>query len=185
VKKSTLIILALGILASPALRAEVGLEDAEGVPVGSVPQAPPLLLAQSLPGMGGRSVAGLLEPLPRIHAPSASLTALPQPLISDLMNYPNPFDTRKPGNEGHTHIVYQLFQDSKVSLEIFDLLGHRVRGWEFFPGSNGGRLGANDVVWDGTNGAGRKVSKGGYIAQIVIEAPHNTVTVTRKIAVIH
>ena len=40
-------------------------------------------------------------------------------------------------------------------------------------------------IWDGTNGADRKVSKGGYIAQIVIEAPHNIVTVTRKIGVIH
>jgi hypothetical protein len=118
-------------------------------------------------------------------SPHATNGGLPQPVISDLTNYPNPFDTRKAGLLGQTVIAYQLASDSKVSLEIYDLLGHKVRSWNFWAGVNGGRAGANTIIWDGTNEANQKVSKGGYLAEIVIETPETTVTVVRKIGVIH
>jgi hypothetical protein len=110
---------------------------------------------------------------------------LPQGLINDLTNYPNPFDSRKSGLEGQTMIAYSLTDDAPVSLEIYDLLGHKVRGWKFWAGVNGGRSGANSIAWDGTNEMGQKVSKGGYIAEIVIETSQTTVTAIRKIGVIH
>ena len=117
-------------------------------------------------------------------APS-QVVAFPQPMVSDLTNYPNPFDSRKSGMEGQTVIAYRLANDSKVTVEIYDLLGHKVRDWNLAAGVNGGRQGANSLTWDGTNGAGQKVSKGGYIAQLTLEAPETTVTVIRKIGVIH
>src|SRR3954464_8586090 len=119
-----------------------------------------------LPGMGSRA-------------------GLPEGLINDLTNYPNPFDSRKSGLEGQTVIAYSLVQDAPVSVEIYDLLGHKVRGWKFWAGVNGGRSGANSITWDGTNELGQKVSKGGYIAEIVIETSQTTVTAVRKIGVIH
>jgi hypothetical protein len=180
-KKATLIIVALTVLSAGSLRAEEGMVD-EITPTHApapAPQAPPLLLASSLPGMTDRHPAN--------HLPGMSPVsrALPQPLITDLSNAPNPFDSRKGGLEGQTQISYQLVKDAKVSLEIYDLLGRKVRGWTFDPGASGGRTGANQVLWDGTDGSGRKVSKGGYLAEIVIETPEATVTAVRKIGVIH
>lgn len=110
---------------------------------------------------------------------------LPQAVVSDLTNYPNPFDSRKTGLEGQTQISYSLAQDANVSVEIYGLMGHRVRQWDFAAGSQGGRQGANLIAWDGTNESGRKVSKGGYLAQITIETPDSAVTAVRKIGVIH
>ncbi len=110
---------------------------------------------------------------------------LPQAVITDLTNYPNPFDSRKTGLEGQTQISYSLASDANVSVELYGLMGHRVRSWEFAAGSNGGRQGPNTINWDGSNDSGRKVSKGGYLAQITIETPDTTVTAVRKIGVIH
>jgi hypothetical protein len=55
----------------------------------------------------------------------------------------------------------------------------------FTPGDNGGRAGANYVIWDGRNGFGAFVSKGGYVANIKVKSPTGTATTTRKIGVIH
>ena len=128
-----------------------------------------------LPGM--RSGGGL--PL-SIMKPS-----LPPEIISDVINAPNPFDSRKGGFEGQTRISYTLTQDASVRVTLYDLLGFRVRRWDFPAGQNGGKNGFNYFTWDGTNEAGQKVSKGGYLAQIEIETPETVVTVIRKIGVIH
>jgi len=110
---------------------------------------------------------------------------LPQALITDVSNAPNPFDSRKGGLAGQTRISYTLSQDASVRVTLYDLLGFRIRRWDFSAGQNGGKSGANAFQWDGTNEAGQKVSKGGYIAQIEIETPETVVTVIRKIGVIH
>ena len=123
--------------------------------------------------------------LPGMASPMSPASALPQLIITDLTNFPNPFDSRKGGLEGQTQISYQLVKDAKVSVEIYSLLGRKVRGWDLSPGVNGGRQGYNTLLWDGTNEAGQKVSKGGYLAEIVIESPETTVTAVRKIGVIH
>jgi len=60
--------------------------------------------------------------------------------------------------------------------------------WNFPGGSPGGKQGANAVPaggWDGTNESGQKVSKGGYLAQIVASGAKGSSTVIRKIGVIH
>lgn len=111
--------------------------------------------------------------------------ALPQEIISNVSNAPNPFDSRKPGNEGMTRISYELSLDAPVRVILYDLMGFRVRRWDFQAGLDGGRAGENAFSWDGTNEAGQKVSKGGYLAQIEIETPHGVTSAIRKIGVIH
>ncbi|MEM4368664.1 MAG: fibronectin type III domain-containing protein, partial [Candidatus Anstonellales archaeon] len=53
-------------------------------------------------------------------------TGLPEQVISQVSNYPNPVDTRLGGEEGKTWIVYVLNQDAEVTLTIYDLLGYKV-----------------------------------------------------------
>ncbi|MCX7910380.1 MAG: T9SS type A sorting domain-containing protein [Endomicrobia bacterium] len=65
-------------------------------------------------------------------------------------NFPNPFS-------GYTYIYIKLPFIEDCSLRIYDLFGQVVK--EFFLTGNYEYL----VLWDGTNEASRKVSKGGYI----------------------
>jgi hypothetical protein len=116
---------------------------------------------------------------------SAATTSIPGEVISSVSNYPNPVDTRKGGEEAKTSIVYVLNQDAEVGITIYDLLGYEVMAWNFSAGSEGGRKGANRILWDGSNGMGDKVGKGGYIAQIRVKSDKGLVTAIRKIGVIH
>src|SRR5258706_2616846 len=61
---------------------------------------------------------------------------LPSTLITDVSNAPNPFDSRKGGLEGQTRISYVLSQDASVRVTLYDLLGFRVRRWDFSAGPN-------------------------------------------------
>lgn len=117
--------------------------------------------------------------------PPALADPLPAPLISDVLNVPNPFDSRKPGREGQTQIIYRLNRDTRVTVTLYSLLGSRVQRWTFQAGEMGGKVGLNSFWWDGTNESGQKVSKGGYLAQIEMETPETVATVIRKIGVIH
>jgi len=170
--RNSMVILAFCLLpasAIPAAADEVR-PGTEQVAMAYVPGNPLMML----PGM---------RVLPQTEHFSAE--PLPKPLISDVINYPNPFDSRKAGMEGQTKVAYRLDQDVPVTVTLYDLLGMRVRRWQFSAGQNGGRQGTNTFNWDGTNESGRKVSKGGYIAQIEINLPGTAVSVIRKIGVIH
>ena len=115
-------------------------------------------------------------------------TGLPTEIISKVSNYPNPVDTRKGGLEGKTFITYLLASDADVTITVYDLLGYRVMNWHYPAGSVGGSVGPNTVPpngWDGTNEAGQKVSKGGYLAQISASGSAGSSTIIRKIGVIH
>ena len=119
-------------------------------------------------------------------AVSASVnTGITQTVISGVENFPNPFDTRLGGPSGQTQIAYTLGANADVTITIYDLLGYVVRNFSFPSGSTGGEAGPNFVVWDGKNGSGAYVSKGGYIAAIKVKSPLGTTTVDRKIGVIH
>jgi hypothetical protein len=119
-------------------------------------------------------------------AESASVaTTVITSVIGEVSNYPNPFDTRKGGPYGKTVITYELGADSDATITIYDLLGYVVRTFKFNPGEMGGRLGSNRIEWDGKNGMGRLVSKGGYIARIKVGSNLGTATAIRKIGVIH
>jgi hypothetical protein len=119
------------------------------------------------------------------EASPATPTGLPDRVISNVSNFPNPVDTRRGGEEGKTNIVYILNQDAEVTITLYDLLGYKVFEWNFSPGSNGGKKGANRIPWDGSNEAGQKVSKGGYIAHIKVKSDRGVITAIRKIGIIH
>ncbi len=101
-------------------------------------------------------------------------------LIDEVVNYPNPFDSRRED----TTVSYRLIQDLPVRVRIYDLFGYQVRELYFHSGSIGGQTGINTFRWDGTDSAGQKVSKGGYICMITVEGDQPTRSI-RKIGVVH
>jgi hypothetical protein len=70
-------------------------------------------------------------------------------------NYPNPFNPS-------THIRFDLPVRGHVSLQVFDLAGHLVRTLV----DEVREPAAHDVVWDGTDNAGRTVSSGAYYCRL-------------------
>ena len=78
-------------------------------------------------------------------------TALPGAIALE-QNYPNPFNVQ-------TMIPYQLQTASRVRLEIFDVLGQRVRTLV----SGQRSAGAHRVRWDGRDREGKQVSSGVYL----------------------
>ena len=70
-------------------------------------------------------------------------------------NYPNPFNPT-------TTILYDVPQDSKVTLFIYDLLGRQVRTLV----NQDISAGFHDAIWDATDDMGRPVSGGLYIYRI-------------------
>ncbi|MEW6049759.1 MAG: M6 family metalloprotease domain-containing protein [Candidatus Zixiibacteriota bacterium] len=80
------------------------------------------------------------------------------PISIDLsQNYPNPFNPS-------TQIEFSLSDSGPARLEIFNLLGQKVRtlvdGRELSGGST--------VVWDGTTDAGTEVSSGVYMYRLTV-----------------
>ncbi|GAB4340839.1 MAG: hypothetical protein Kow0037_27000 [Calditrichia bacterium] len=71
-------------------------------------------------------------------------------------NYPNPFNPT-------TTIRYQLPEVSRVSLQIYNILGQRVRTLVNNVKQSAGKY---RIVWDGKNDAGTKMASGIYIYRI-------------------
>ena len=70
-------------------------------------------------------------------------------------NYPNPFS-------GRTTLEYALPEGADVRLEVYDVLGRRVRVLE--QGTQ--RAGFHQVQWDGRNSAGQPVASGLYLLRL-------------------
>jgi flagellar hook assembly protein FlgD len=94
-----------------------------------------------------------------------------------VTNYPNPFDSRVES----TTILYTTQAESDVVVMIYDLFGNPVR--EYRSGREG--CGTSRLVWDGTNEAGEKVAKGGYVCVVRFVSEAAQIIATRKIGVIH
>ena len=73
-----------------------------------------------------------------------------------FQNFPNPFNPE-------TNIYFTLVENSTVTLEIFDILGRKVKS---LINSEVVNAGLQNVKWDGTNYSGIPVSSGIYIYQI-------------------
>jgi hypothetical protein len=148
----------------------------------------------SLTDASGLANADFLSPrvpgFSRIRAVSGALlaeydieTALVDPNApgGTVTNYPNPFH---PG-EAPTTIAYKLNDDARVIMNIYSLMGRLVLHREFEQGADGGRVGLNEIFWDGRNGDGNIVASGGYV--VLIEAVRNGETINsmrRKIGVV-
>lgn len=86
----------------------------------------------------------------------AYIAALPDTLI----NYPNPFG--KVGSE-ITNFRFYLPKPAHVKLYIYDLFGNLIKKFEME-----GNTGINQIMWNGRNEKGKKVSSGTYVA--ILEA---------------
>ena len=77
--------------------------------------------------------------------------------------YPNPFVTADIRSAvAATQIVFSLPQREKVRLEIFNVLGQRVRELLHAPRE----AGTHAISWDGANDAGQRVAAGVYIVRL-------------------
>jgi len=75
-----------------------------------------------------------------------------------LQNYPNPFNPV-------TTIAFYLPHSADVQLEIYDLLGQKIRTL-----LKGRKIaGRHEVKWDGKDGGGREVASGVYVYQLKTE----------------
>ncbi|RIK56385.1 hypothetical protein DCC62_30475, partial [candidate division KSB1 bacterium] len=80
-----------------------------------------------------------------------------------------------------TRFLYNLSQDSPVEFKIFTLLGELVWEKTFQATDPQGRRGSHDdIIWNGFNGAGRRVLNGVYLAVIKTHAG----IATTKVAVV-
>ncbi len=70
-------------------------------------------------------------------------------------NYPNPFNPM-------TKISFDLPRSTKVSLEVFDLRGHKVQTLV----SENMSAGQHAILWNGTDSHGRQVSSGTYFYRL-------------------
>jgi hypothetical protein len=70
-------------------------------------------------------------------------------------NYPNPFNP-------YTTILYELPEEVKVSVVIYDFLGREVR----ILVNNIEQPGSHSINWNGKDGSGKEVSAGIYLYQI-------------------
>ena len=75
------------------------------------------------------------------------------------MNYPNPF---KPAQNQTTTIKYTLTADTDMKIMIYDITGKQQFSTLCTAGSEGGRAGANYVVFDGKNAFGTTLGNGVY-----------------------
>jgi len=73
-------------------------------------------------------------------------------------NFPNPFNPS-------TIIAYTLGHSTHVELEVFNVLGQKVK--TLFAGDE--KIGSYTVAWDGTNDYGSKISSGVYFYRIRTE----------------
>ncbi len=71
--------------------------------------------------------------------------------------YPNPFNP-------HTSIHFTLKSDTKVSWDIMDIAGRRVKGFSAATYTKG----LNEIIWEGRDDQGRLVSSGIYFAQMKV-----------------
>ena len=72
-----------------------------------------------------------------------------------FQNYPNPFNAS-------TEIRYQLLRSGRVNLSVFDINGRLIRNLVDIHQE----AGLKNVIWDGKNTHGRKVSSGLYIYKL-------------------
>jgi hypothetical protein len=112
---------------------------------------------------------------------SGVTSILTNKVISNVSNYPNPFDSRKED----TIITYFLNQDTAIKITVYDPFGHKVWVKEIDAGTSGGSAGTNEVTWDGANDIGQKVAKGGYICVIQAAVSGEDNRKVRLIGVVH
>ncbi len=89
--------------------------------------------------------------------------AAPDKELSGIVVYPNPFD---PLEDERVNIKFILTADSRVTLEIYTLIGDFVYSdAKSCSGSSWGR--SNKFTWDGKNGLRKLVANGIYVGRLL------------------
>ncbi|MDD4309995.1 MAG: FlgD immunoglobulin-like domain containing protein, partial [Candidatus Cloacimonetes bacterium] len=92
----------------------------------------------------------------RVNAPSVGIEdPIQSPAILTSYNYPNPFNPS-------TTIHYSIKEAAKVSVEIYNAKGQRVKMLE----NAAKAAGDHEIEWNGTDSLGRGVSSGVYLYKI-------------------
>lgn len=82
---------------------------------------------------------------------------------SQVLNSPNPFDpAREP-----TSIMYQLPQDTNITLYIYSTTGVLLWKRNYPAGGEGGRSGSNTVLWNGISDFSEMAVNGVYLARVI------------------
>lgn len=95
------------------------------------------------------------------------------------LNYPNPFNPET----GSTSIAYTLSKASNINITIHDLMGNQLVKQTYFINTSGGRVGYNEVTWNGRSDSGDMVGNGIYIYLIIADGKpigRGKITVLKK-----
>lgn len=106
---------------------------------------------------GTAGVAAFFLELYQLMGSLESTIAKPPAQIPDraaVSSYPNPFNLS-------TRVVIDLPGDESVKLELFDILGRKIRT---LIGPSYMKAGQHTVTWDGTDGSAREIPSGVYFA---------------------
>ncbi|MDD5456522.1 MAG: hypothetical protein PHV30_05755 [Candidatus Margulisbacteria bacterium] len=107
-------------------------------------------------------------------------TSMPDKKLSNLSNYPNPFNS----NKEKTVIYYFLNDHRNIIIKIYNIFGKIMYEGHYFKGQNGGRAGANEIEWDGVDQSGNRLPKGSY-PMVIYEAEAKEILGKRIIGLIH
>jgi hypothetical protein len=87
-----------------------------------------------------------------------------------LQNYPNPFNP-------NTKITYQLENEDKVKLTVYDVLGREIITLV----DESQKSGEHSVNWNGKNNSGEEVNSGIYFYKLTFQGN----SITKKAVFIH
>ena len=85
-------------------------------------------------------------------------------------NYPNPFNPT-------TTFSYSLANESKVSLTLFNVKGQKIKTLV----NENQAAGIHQVIWDGTDDHGKKVSTGIYFSHCDVNNGESDYTSVKKV----
>jgi len=84
-------------------------------------------------------------------------------------NYPNPFNP-------DTKIAFRLPNAARVEISVCDIRGRSIKTL-----LDGVRMaGSHEILWNGTDHSGNKVSTGIYFYKMRVSGGHREYTATRK-----
>jgi hypothetical protein len=107
-----------------------------------------------------------------------ALTVATAHLVGMPLVFPSPFN---PSSGSNLTIQYSLSQDADIDIFIFGSSIAIIKKITTYKGLEGGRLGANKVVWDGRTDFGTIVSNGIYVGTLV---DRNSQTVLGKMKLV-
>lgn len=116
--------------------------------------------------------SGILPPENSVSVPETTPADNPQPRPAGFylaQNYPNPFNAS-------TKINFRLMKSSAVELDIYNILGQKVRTVV----DENMTAGEHHVIWDGMNDSGDPVSSGIYFYKLQT----NFGTISRKMTIL-